>query len=66
MRIRGETMCAKAYPVMCQAVEIGVTYGLMRAHKHTDTPTQEQIADEIERAVINEMCERFDFPDEPQ
>lgn len=60
-KIEGGILRAKVYPLLVEAIEAGVAYGLNRAHKHTDTPTREQIAEAIEQAVMNEMCERFQF-----
>lgn len=54
----------RAYPVLCRAVEEGIAYGWNRAHKHTGTPGEELIKGEIEKAVITEICETFDFDDE--
>lgn len=52
------------YRVMAQAVESGVAYGWNRAHKHVDDPDPENIKEEIERAVITEICEWFRFGDD--
>lgn len=49
------------YEVISRAVEEGVTYGFNRAFKHTDAPSNEGIKDEIERAVLNALCEVLDF-----
>lgn len=51
----------KTYSIIEDAVERGVSYGLNRAHKHTDTPIQETLAQEIERAVMFEIEEVIDF-----
>jgi predicted Zn-dependent protease with MMP-like domain len=40
------------------------TYGWRRAHKHTDTPEENAIVDQIIQGVLNEVCEYFDFDDE--
>lgn len=48
-----------AYKLATEAVEAGIAYGWQRAHKHTDTPEPETIREEIERAVMNELAERF-------
>jgi hypothetical protein len=37
--------------------------GWNRAHKHTDQPEDHDIREQIERAVMNEICEWFDFED---
>lgn len=56
-------MKAKEYNLIVQCVENGIQYGWNRAHKHTDTPAPEQIRDAIETAVLNEICEWFEFDD---
>ena len=50
------------YRVISEAVERGVAYGVQRAHKYTDSPSEEQIEDQVEQAVMVELCEvlRFD------
>jgi hypothetical protein len=35
--------------------------GWNRAHKHDATPEDEAIRNAIEQAVLNEICEWFDF-----
>lgn len=56
-------MKANEYQLMVQCVEEGYKYGYHRAHKHTDTPTPEQLAAAIQEAIINAMCEWFMFED---
>jgi hypothetical protein len=56
-------MKAKEYNLIVQCVENGVRTGWNRAHKHTDTPDDEAIQQAIEDAVMNEICEWFDFED---
>ena len=51
----------KIYALLDTAVESGIAYGWTRAHKHTDTPTEDQIKDEIHRAVMNDIAEWFEF-----
>ena len=46
-----------AYAVIERAVEEGVSYGYMRAHKHTDTPNPDEIKTEIENAVMNSLSD---------
>jgi hypothetical protein len=55
----------RAYPVMCRAVEEGIDYGWMRAHKHTDKPSEQAIKDEIHAGIMNAICEMFDFDVDP-
>jgi hypothetical protein len=57
----GENMKAKEYNLITQCVETGVMLGWNRAHKHAGTPDPEAIRDAIEQAVLNEICEWFDF-----
>ncbi|MBI4151840.1 hypothetical protein HY496_02620 [Candidatus Woesearchaeota archaeon] len=64
--VSAEGLKVKAYPVLCQAVEEGVAYGWNRAHKHTSEPGEEVIREQIEQAVLNEVCERFDFDDDKE
>lgn len=54
-------MRAKEYQLIDQCVETGVRYGYHRAYKHTDTPTEEQMVQTIQNAVMAEICEWFDF-----
>jgi hypothetical protein len=56
-------MKAKEYNLIIQCVENGIALGWNRAHKHTDTPDAEAIQQAIEDAVLNEICEWFDFED---
>jgi hypothetical protein len=43
------------------AVEEGVTYGLNRAYKHTDTPTRDQVVSAVTDQVLTSICEWFDL-----
>ena len=54
-------MKANMYKLIERCVEEGVQYGYNRAHKHTDTPTEDQIKLAVTDAVMNEICEWFDF-----
>ena len=67
MRAKGPVrggMKIRAYPVLCRAVEEGVAYGWRRAQKHIDTPDAQTIEEQIVTAVLNEVCQYFDFDDE--
>lgn len=57
-------MKVKSYAVLSNAVELGVMYGWNRAHKHTDTPSEDEIKTQIQQAIMNEICEWFSFSDE--
>jgi hypothetical protein len=56
-------MKAKEYHLIAKCVETGIMFGWNRAHKHTDEPDPETIRNAIEVAVMNEICEWFDFED---
>ena len=56
-------MKAKEYNLIAQCVENGVMLGWNRAHKHSDNPEPHFIHSHIEQAVLNEICEWFDFED---
>ena len=51
------TVRINAYGVIERAVEDGVSYGYMRAYKHTDTPDENHIKTEIENAVMNSLSD---------
>ena len=53
----------KVYRVLSEAVERGVAYGYNRAHKHTDTPSEEAVKQQVYDAVMQELSEAFDFGD---
>lgn len=57
-------MKAKEYELMLLAVEDGVSIGYSRAHKYTDDPSEQELKDHVQREVINQICEWFDFEDE--
>jgi hypothetical protein len=50
---------------LTRAVEDGVAYGWMRAHKYIDQPDEVDVRDAIAQAVISEICEWFDFDPRP-
>ena len=54
-------MKAKEYNLIAQCVETGVMLGWNRAHKYDEIPDPEAIRNAIEQAVLNEICEWFDF-----
>lgn len=51
------------YLILSECVEDGINLGYTRAHKHTDTPTEQQIKEAIEQAVMTEICQYFIFED---
>ena len=64
--VKRGTLRVRAYPVLAECIERGVAWGFQRAHKHTDTPSAEDLRAQIEQAVLNEICEAFDFPEDDQ
>ena len=60
----GLSVRVKTYNVLVAAIEAGIHYGYVRAHKHTDTPTRAQLEGEIEREIWNAIGEVFNFEDE--
>ena len=52
------------YEIISRAVESGISYGWSHAHKHTDTPTEEEVKNQIEMGIMNEMCEVLLFDDD--
>jgi len=51
------------YAVLEECIEIGINMGWNRAHKHTDTPNEEQLKEEIERYILLQISEKFKFDD---
>jgi hypothetical protein len=54
-------MKPRFYNLIESCVTRAVPYGLRRAHKHIDDPTDDQIASAISNAVMSELCEFFNF-----
>jgi hypothetical protein len=55
------TIRTDTYAVFSRAVEEGVIFGWNHAHKHTDSPGDDTIKDEIYEAVLSSVCEFFFF-----
>ena len=53
----------RTYEVLSRAIEEGFEYGWRRAHKHTDTPDEASLKDQVLQGIMNEVCEVFDFED---
>lgn len=60
----GVNVKINAYEVINRAVDDGVSYGFMRAFKHTDKPTNEHIMEEINNAIMGSLCDVLIFGDE--
>ncbi len=57
-------MKAKTYEILTQAIEHGISVGHMRAFKHTDTPSVDDINYQIYNEVMNSIHEVFDFTED--
>lgn len=51
----------KVYKLLNECVEKGIDAGWNKAHKHTDTPSEDLIKEQIENYIMNEISEYFDF-----
>jgi hypothetical protein len=58
---RGEQMKPKFTVILDQCITTALHVGWERAHKHTETPTKEQILDRIEMAIWEQFDEFFDM-----
>jgi hypothetical protein len=52
--------------ILAKAIEQGIEYGWIRAHKHTDEPHPSKIIESIEIEIWNEIDEMFDFEIKPE
>ena len=57
-------MKLKMYPLIERIVESGTHAGYHRAHKHTDTPSEETIKQCIEQYIMQGFDEYFEFNNE--
>ena len=57
-------MRVRAYTVLSEAVERGVAFGWSHAHKHESNPSEDIVCENMEREVLNAICEAFDFDDD--
>ena len=51
----------RACEVLRRAVEEGLNYGRMHAHKHTDAPDEGTIKDQILQGILREVSEYIEF-----
>lgn len=56
-------MKANEYKILDDCVIRGIDAGWNRAHKHTDTPSEYGIKEQIQHYVMLEVCENFNFED---
>ena len=57
-------MRPRIYAMVDRAVEDGVRAGLRRARKHTEHPSEEQLAEAVQSAVMTELAEWFHFEED--
>ena len=53
------------YAVLTRAIEAGIEYGWVRAHKHTNTPDENTIKNSIENAIMLEISEVLESDEVP-
>jgi len=63
VEVTGE-MRVRSYEVLYRAVEEGLGYGWHRAHKHTESPDEDAIKQQMLDGVMNSVCEYFSFSDD--
>ena len=56
-------MRPKEHEVLEMAINGGVNLGWSRAHKHTETPTEEHAKEVIKQAILHEIYEWFEIED---
>ena len=56
-------MKPKFFPVLEQCIESGTTRGYNRAFKHNDNPSEQEIIDNISKAIVEDIFEWFDIDD---
>lgn len=62
-RVSSQTMRVRVYDILTETIEQGIAYGWNRSHKHTDKPDEWHVREQIYQAIMNEICEKFDFDD---
>ena len=67
-RVAPPAIKVRLYPLVAEAVEGGVRYGLRRLFKHESGPFGEDAvlerADTVTQAVLNELCDLIEFDPE--
>ena len=51
----------RTYQRVSEAVERGCAYGVARAFKHNDNPSCDTIVENVEREIMNGLCEILIF-----
>ena len=63
MQMRNIVMKPKLLSLLERCIEDGIALGYNRAFKHNDSPSKEEFQHEIHKAIMNEIYEWFDFPE---
>lgn len=51
------------YSILSDKIEEGINYGWVRAHKHTDNPSQDIIKENLHREIMNSLSEIINYED---
>jgi len=62
--ILNDVVRLNSYRIIDEVVERAVLVGIRRSKKHVDNPSEEYLAQEIHKYVMNELCEILNFSDE--
>lgn len=54
-------MKPKTYRVLEEAIETGISFGIIRAFKHTEAPSRDVLHENLEREIMNAIHEWFEF-----
>ena len=57
-------MKPKFFYLLEKAIEEGIDYGWRRAHKHSDSPSEGVIKEEISNAIFSSLHDYFTFDEE--
>ena len=57
-------MTARDGMVLERCVEVGIKLGLNRARKHQEAPTEAEVVQSIQRAIMDEVEEWFVFEED--
>ena len=57
-------MKPKFFPVLEMCIETGLARGRARAFKHNDNPSEQEIIDNMTKAILEDIFEWFDLEDE--
>lgn len=58
------TIKLNSYNIISDAVEMGINYGYMRAHKYNDKPTEQDFKAAIQDGIMNSLSEVIDYGNE--